>query len=58
MFTSISFKTSVIIITLTATFIVALAISPLALAQGHEQGKQDLTAAAEKTVTGEVVDLM
>ena len=58
MFTSTSFKTSVIRITLTATFIAALAISPLALAQGHEQGKQDLTASAEKTVTGEVVDLM
>jgi hypothetical protein len=58
MFTSTSYKTRVTRITLTAAFIAALAISPLALAQGHEQGKQDLTAAAEKTVTGEVVDLM
>jgi hypothetical protein len=41
-----------------ATFIAALAVSPLAVAQEHEHGKQDLTAAAEKTVTGEVVDLM
>jgi hypothetical protein len=49
---------SVLKIAVTATFIVALAVSPLALAQEHEHGKQDLTAAAEKTVTGEVVDMM
>ena len=41
-----------------ATFAVALTFSPLAFAQEHEHGKQDLTAAAEKTVTGEVVDMM
>jgi hypothetical protein len=49
---------SVLKIAVTATFIAALAVSPLALAQEHEHGKQDLTAAAEKTVTGEVVDMM
>jgi hypothetical protein len=45
-------------IAVTATFIAALAVSPCALAQAHEEGKQDLTAAGEKTVTGEVVDMM
>ena len=35
-----------------------LQFPPLTLAQEHEHGKQDLTAAAEKTVTGEVVDMM
>jgi hypothetical protein len=49
---------SVLKIAVTATFIAALAVSPLALAQEHEHGKQDLTAAAEKTITGEVVDMM
>ena len=38
-----------------ATFIAALAISPLAVAQEHEHGKD---AAASKEVTGEVVDMM
>ena len=41
-----------------ATFVVALALSPLAFAHEHEQGKQDLSASAEKTVTGEIVDMM
>ena len=45
-------------VAVTATFIAALAISPFALAQEHEHGKQDPAAAAEKTVTGEVVDMM
>ena len=40
------------------TFSAALAFSPLALAQEHEHGKDSLDAAADKTVTGEVVDLM
>src|SRR5438477_6613818 len=40
------------------TFSAALAFSPLALAQQHEHGKESLDAAANKTVTGEVVDLM
>src|ERR1044071_8233486 len=55
MFTS-SNKPTVLKVAVSATFIAALVTAPLALAQ--EQGKQDLTAAAEKTVTGEVVDLM
>ena len=33
-------------------------MSPLALAHEHEQGKQDLSASAEKSVTGEIVDMM
>jgi hypothetical protein len=57
MFTS-SNKPTVLKVVVAATFISALAISPLAVAQEHQHGKQDLTAAAEKTVTGEVVDLM
>ena len=67
MFTSPN-KPTVLKVAVAATFIAALAVSPLAVAQEHEHspsqssgaagGKQDLTAAAEKTVTGEVVDLM
>src|ERR671937_15620 len=57
MFTS-SNKPTVLKVAVSATFIAALACSPLALAQQQEQGKQDLTASAEKSVTGEVVDLM
>jgi hypothetical protein len=38
-------------------FAAALTLSPLAFAQG-EQSKEPLSAAATKTVTGEVVDLM
>jgi hypothetical protein len=58
MFNSSPSKSSVLKIAVVATFTAALAVSPLALAQEHEHGKQDLTAAAEKTVTGEVVDVM
>jgi hypothetical protein len=58
MFNSTNNKPTIMKAAVTATFIAALATAPLGLAQGHEQGKQDLTAAAEKTVTGEVVDLM
>jgi hypothetical protein len=58
MFNSSRSQPSVLKIAVVATFIAALAVSPLALAQEHEHGKQDLTAAAEKTVTGEVVDMM
>ena len=58
MFNSSPCQPSVLKIAVVATFIAALAVSPLALAQEHEHGKQDLTAAAEKTVTGEVVDMM
>jgi hypothetical protein len=49
---------TVLKVAIAATFIAAMAVSPLAIAQEHEHGKQDLTAAAGKTVTGEVVDLM
>lgn len=58
MFNSTNNKPTVLRVAVTATFIAALAVSPLALAQEHDHGKQDLTAEAEKTVTGEVVDLM
>lgn len=58
MFNSTINKPGVLKVAVVATFIAALASAPLAFAQGHEEGKQDLTAAAEKTVTGEVVDLM
>ena len=58
MFNSTPNKPTVLKVAVSASFIAALAISPLAFAQQHEHGKQDLTAAAEKTVTGEVVDLM
>src|SRR5437763_3565710 len=42
-------------VSVVATFVVALPISPLAVAQEHEHGKE---AAASKEVTGEVVDMM
>jgi hypothetical protein len=58
MFNSRPSQPSVLKIAVVATFIAALAVSPLALAQEHEHGKQDLAAASEKTVTGEVVDMM
>jgi hypothetical protein len=58
MFNSTSNKPTALKVAVAATFIAALAISPLALAQEHEHGKEDLNAAAEKTVTGEVVDMM
>ena len=35
-----------------------LALAPLAIAQDQEHGKEPLSAAASKTVTGEIVDLM
>ena len=57
MFTSPN-KPTVLKVAGTAAFVAALAISPLAVAQEHQHGKEDLSAAAEKTVTGEVVDLM
>ena len=40
------------------TLSTALALSPLAVAHEHEQGKEDLSGGSEKTLTGEVVDLM
>ncbi len=41
-----------------AMFIAGLAISPLALAQEHQHGKEKSDAAAEKSLTGEIVDMM
>jgi len=58
MFNSTNNRPGVLKVAVTATFIAALACAPLAIAEEHEHGKQDLTAAAEKTVTGEVVDMM
>jgi hypothetical protein len=58
MFTSTTNNPTVLKIAVAATFIAALAISPLAVAQEHEHGKEKLDAAAGKTVTGEVVDMM
>src|SRR5437868_9079551 len=55
MFNSTSNKTTVLKVAVTATFIAALAVSPLAIAQEHEH---DADAAASKEVTGEVVDMM
>jgi len=40
-------------------FVVALTLSPFALAHDPaEHGKENLSAGAEKTVTGEIVDMM
>jgi len=55
MFNSISDKSTVSKFAVAATFVAALAISPLAVAQEHEHGKG---AAASEEVTGEVVDMM
>ena len=41
-----------------AMFAIALTLSPFALAQEHEHGKENLSASAEKTVTSEIVDMM
>jgi hypothetical protein len=43
--------------TVAVSFSAALIVSPLALA-AEEPGKEKLDAAAEKTVTGEIVDMM
>jgi hypothetical protein len=48
-------KPTVLKVAVVATFIAALAVSPLAIAQEHEHSSD---AAASKEVTGEVVDLM
>ena len=49
-----SYKTTILRVAVTATFIAALASAPLAIAQVHEHGSD----AASKEVTGEVVDMM
>src|SRR5436190_21079002 len=56
MFNSSRNNPSVLKAVVVATFVAALAISPLAVAQEHEHGKD--AAAASKEVTGEVVDMM
>ena len=55
MFNSIPSEPAVLKFAVAATFAAALAISPLAVAQEQEHGKD---AAASKEVTGEVVDMM
>jgi hypothetical protein len=55
MFNSTNNKPTVLKFAVTATFIAALACTPLAIAQEHEHGGD---AAASKEVTGEVVDMM
>jgi len=47
---------TVVKLSVSAAFAAALAFSPIAVAQEHEHGTAE--AAAEKTVTGEVVDMM
>jgi hypothetical protein len=44
--------------TVGAALILALAFAPLALAHDPEHGKEKLDASAEKSVTGEIVDMM
>ena len=56
MFNSSRSNPSVLKAVIVATFIAAFAISPMAVAQEHEHGKD--AAAASKEVTGEVVDMM
>jgi hypothetical protein len=48
-------KPTVLKVAVTATFITALAVAPLAIAQEHEHSAD---AGASKEVTGEVVDMM
>ena len=55
MFNSADSKPTVVKAVVTLTFIAALAVSPLAIAQEHEHGSD---TAASKEVTGEVVDMM
>src|SRR5438128_12013145 len=55
MFNSTLNKPTVLNVAVAATFIAALAASPLAFAQEHEHGKE---AAAAKEATGEVIDMM
>jgi hypothetical protein len=58
MFNSTPNKPTVLKVAVAFAFTVALAFSPLALAEEHEHGKEKLDTAATKTVTGEVVDMM
>jgi hypothetical protein len=58
MFNSTNNKPAVLKVAVVATFIAALAVAPLAIAQEHAHGKEDLSASAERSVSGEVVDMM
>jgi hypothetical protein len=58
MFNSTTNQPAVLKVTVAATFIAALGFLPLAIAQEHEHGKENLSASAEKSVSGEVVDMM
>ena len=55
MFNETNNKPTVVKVAVTATFIAALACTPLAIAQEHEHGSDGV---ASKEVTGEVVDMM
>src|SRR6476469_6452689 len=55
MFNSTNNKPTLLKVAVAATFIAALAVSPLAIAQEHEHGSD---TAASKEVTGEIVDMM
>jgi hypothetical protein len=55
MINSTTSKRTVLKIAVVATFVAALAVAPLAVAQEHEHGSD---TAASKEVTGEVVDMM
>ena len=55
MFISTNNKPTLTKITVAATFIASLAVSPLAIAEEHEHSGD---ASASKEVTGEVVDMM
>ena len=58
MFNSTTNQSAILKVAVVATFIAALAVAPLAIAQEHEHGKENLSASAEKSVSGEVVDMM
>jgi hypothetical protein len=51
-------RASVLKIAAILSFILAVAVSPCAVAHEHEQGKDSADAASEKEVTGEIVDMM
>ena len=53
MFNSTQNKPTALKVAVVATFIAALAVAPLAMAQEHQHGGD---AAASKEVTGEIVD--
>src|SRR5438309_6889669 len=55
MFNSTNNKPTVLRVAVTATFIAALAASPLAIAEEHEHGTE---AGASREVAGEVVDMI